>query len=665
MQSLASDARLEPTSAFEGNLLRRFLIVYLAFSLCTYGLTFVITVFYRVDQPLMPWQLARFLPIIVHIPVLAYLLLVKAGIRRVRALTLTVIVPNLVTELAIQLTNHTSYLFNFFTYVWLFFYFGILLLIYFRNRLVTLAFGAFFLAYGFVFFTLVPDRFFTFYFDRLEIQRYFGFTLLLIVPVLTFLLVLSQTVFNAILNNARRSGERLRTIAFLDPETELPNLRRLEADLAAFDAVPRGLPALSLACLDLKGIGQLHGNAGRAGLAETIALVSDFIAGYHASNADSRETPFVPDGFSQVYRFRDETLAFVVGVPFGSAYAEPDSLFAYFEELRTGTLAPALATLPVTKSFCFSVWPADCDTALDLAGNIQYQLYHGPTATGETFQPFNVTRYAQYLRHQSIKKHLLQAFTQDEYHMALQPKVDFTNGKIIGFEALARWKSDELGPVSPADFIPLLEESGLIERHTDLMLARTVEFLKRAEEAGLVTGKVSVNLSPRLLGVRYIERILRSCSDESRIRNIEFEITEGSMLNMTPRLEGLFTELRERGIWLSIDDFGTGYSNLAYLMKLKADVLKIDKRFIEELPGNSQHAQLIGAILALARSLGMKTVAEGVENRAQADFLRLSGCTYAQGYYYYKPLDPEAALDALRDQSAMPAKALVGTGTAP
>lgn len=665
MQSREHGVRIDSSSTFENNLLRRFLIGYLIFSLGSYGLTFLFLLLYRTNRPLIPGELTRFVPVLIHLPVFAYLLLAKSGAQHVRGLTLAAIVPSLLTELAMQLMNHSSYVFNFFTYVWLFFYFGILLLIFFRNRTITLTFGAFFLAYGYVFFTLVPDRVFTFYFDRLEIQRSFGITLLLIVPMLTVLLIMAQTVFNSILRNAQNANERLEAIAFHDSETELPNLRRLEADLSAFDSGPRDLSTISLACLDLRGIAQLHGNDGRKGLAEAIALVSDLIARHHAANADSPLLPFVPPGFSQAYRFRDETVALVVGVSKGSPYAEPDALFGYFEALRLGTLAPALATIPVAKTFCFSVWPADCENAADLTGNIQYQLYQKTGSTAESFQPFNVTRYTQYLKQQSIKKHLHQAFELDEFYFALQPQVDFASGKIAGFEALARWKSEELGIVSPAEFIPLLEESGLIERHTDMMLSRTVEFLRRAETEGIETGKISVNLSPRLLGVPYIEKILRRCSGESRFKNIEFEITEGSMLNMTPRLEGLFSELRDKGIWLSIDDFGTGYSNLAYLMKLKADVLKIDKRFIDELPDNDQHAQLVGAILTLAGSLGMKTVAEGVENPEQAEFLRLGGCDIAQGYYYFKPLEPEAALEALKAQSQMPARTLVVAGKAP
>jgi diguanylate cyclase len=233
--------------------------------------------------------------------------------------------------------------------------------------------------------------------------------------------------------------------------------------------------------------------------------------------------------------------------------------------------------------------------------------------------------------------------------------VDAATGTVVGVEALLRWQHPELGMVMPADFIPLLEETGLIVPVGEWVLQAACEQLHDWQAAGSRL-RMAVNISPRQFHApgltTAVERILNAC--ECRPESLEIEITENAILQDVVATEDTFHALRALGVNIAIDDFGTGYSSLSYLRRFPVDTLKIDRAFVRDVPGDADDSAIIAAIIALAQSLKLDVIAEGVETEAQREFLQLSGCRLMQGYLFSRPV-PAAQLTPEMLGRAVPA----------
>jgi EAL domain-containing protein (putative c-di-GMP-specific phosphodiesterase class I) len=214
---------------------------------------------------------------------------------------------------------------------------------------------------------------------------------------------------------------------------------------------------------------------------------------------------------------------------------------------------------------------------------------------------------------------------------------------MVGCEALVRWNHPELGLIPPAEFIGHAEESGLIMPLGEWVLATACKLNKRWQSEGLRCMPVSVNLSARQFRemgiVDTIERTLQSTGLSARCLMIE--ITESCAMKDVDYTISMLESLKQMGVQIALDDFGTGYSSLSYLKRLPIDLLKIDKSFVVEVPGDVEDASIISAIVGLAHNLGMQVVAEGVEAKDQLHFLRSINCDYMQGFYFSTPLDEE------------------------
>lgn len=237
-----------------------------------------------------------------------------------------------------------------------------------------------------------------------------------------------------------------------------------------------------------------------------------------------------------------------------------------------------------------------------------------------------------------IERHLRRAIDANEIEVYFQPKVDSVSGRLVGAEALARWNSPELGSVSPARFIPVAENSGLIVRLGDQVLEKTCRQIAQWRGAGFAINSVSVNLS-----VKQLERddfparlasLLSICNLPAS--TLELEITE-SVIMAAADAFSMLEAIKALGVKLSIDDFGTGYSSLAYLKQLPVHILKIDRAFVLGIGVGNDSEAIIRTIIGLAGSLGLSTVAEGVEELAQVEFLQREGCTTIQGFYFGRP----------------------------
>jgi EAL domain-containing protein (putative c-di-GMP-specific phosphodiesterase class I) len=239
---------------------------------------------------------------------------------------------------------------------------------------------------------------------------------------------------------------------------------------------------------------------------------------------------------------------------------------------------------------------------------------------------------------------LRRALERDEFDLAYQPKYDLASGRACGAEALLRWNHPRRGVVSPAEFVPVLEESGLIGAAGEWVLARACRDLKAWAAAGARPLPVAVNLSARQFRASGLEARIGAVLSAAGVspQLIELEITESQLMHDPDQAIRTMQALRAQGMRIAIDDFGTGYSSLAYLTRFPVAALKIDRSFVADISSDPNDATIVRTIIEMAHSLGFTVVAEGVETDDQATFLRLLRCERAQGYLFARPMPAEA-----------------------
>ncbi|HEX5755103.1 MAG TPA: EAL domain-containing protein, partial [Arenimonas sp.] len=236
---------------------------------------------------------------------------------------------------------------------------------------------------------------------------------------------------------------------------------------------------------------------------------------------------------------------------------------------------------------------------------------------------------------------LRRALGNGEFRAYFQPVVDLPSGRIVKAEALIRWQHPQRGMVSPADFIPLAESSGLIFDIGDWIFQQAAFWAKRWRSQVADDFQVSVNQSPlefQREGQRHLEWLAALRDQGLSGQALVLEITEGLLLDASSAVNDKLIGLRDAGIQVALDDFGTGYSSLAYLKEFDIDYLKIDQRFTRNLAPGSSDMALTEAIIVMAHKLGMRVIAEGVETEAQRDLLAAAGCDYGQGWLFGRPL---------------------------
>lgn len=242
-----------------------------------------------------------------------------------------------------------------------------------------------------------------------------------------------------------------------------------------------------------------------------------------------------------------------------------------------------------------------------------------------------------------ISHHLRYALKKDELSILFQPKIDVTEGRIVGAEALLRWHNDELGPISPDVFIPLAENMGLINDIGTWVIDNACREATVWQELTQEKLQVSVNVSPQQFRTGTLLKSVRNALSSSGLSRdrLELEITESLLVQDSDKPLSILTTLNENGISLALDDFGTGYSSLSYLSRFPLQVLKIDRVFIRDLEENKNSRALVDAIVAMAHSMGLGIVAEGVENKEQLDFLKIRGVKIIQGFFFSPPIPAE------------------------
>lgn len=299
-----------------------------------------------------------------------------------------------------------------------------------------------------------------------------------------------------------------------------------------------------------------------------------------------------------------------------------------------------------TASIGVSIYPEDGEEVESLIKSAGVARYHAKQMGSNTYSFYTQEMQSKLSEQRTLRSHLSQAVSNGELIVCYQPKVDARSRKIIGAEALLQWNSPVLGKVSPADFIPLAEQSGLIIPIGNWILKESCRQTQVWHAQGFLGFSVAVNLSAYQFKIGDIaEQVAQALWDSGlNSTNLELEITESQVMENVEKSLLMLRVLKTMGIQLSIDDFGTGYSSLSQLRKFPVDTLKIDQSFVRNIlheKKESDDSAVITTIIAMAKQLNLKVVAEGVETEQQFDFLKNSGCDLIQGYLFGRPLPAE------------------------
>ena len=427
----------------------------------------------------------------------------------------------------------------------------------------------------------------------------------------------------------KANEERLAYLANNDTLTGLPNRHLLLDRLQnAISLARRTNETLCLMFLDLDNFKWVNDSLGHAsGDQLLIAVATRLKETLRASDTVAR---LGGDEFVVLLTHIDSDLEIAqIASKIIAAVARPLDLFGH--------------DFHVTASMGIGLYPNDGDDAATLLKHADTAMYAAKSAGKNQYRYFDAAMNRDVLERIVLEQDLRRALKQGEFELHYQPKFSVAGNSVSATEALIRWRHPRLGLLSPARFIGLAEETSLIIEIGEWVIRNACQQMVTWRAQGINLRRMAVNLSAIQLEsdtfVALVERILRETGVP--VDAIEFELTESMVLRNPDRSVVTLNRLHELGIHLSLDDFGTGYSSLSYLKRLPVDTLKIDRSFVEGLPGDTNDAQIVRMICALARSVHLEVVAEGIETEAQRDFLVQQGCDFLQGYLISEPLPPE------------------------
>ena len=309
--------------------------------------------------------------------------------------------------------------------------------------------------------------------------------------------------------------------------------------------------------------------------------------------------------------------------------------------------------LGISASIGIVTYPTDGESASILMRYADLALHRAKSSGRDCLVVFSRDLSEEIQRRVLLEARLKHALDRNELVVHYQPKMEILTGRLKGWEALLRWQSPELGMISPEEFIPVAEQSGLILPIGEWVLREACRQLRAWQDQGLDAGTMAVNLSTRQFRQTDLaEEISNALRDTGLVPgDLELELTESSIMDNLASAASVLAGLEALGIRIAVDDFGTGYSSLSYLKTFSIHCLKIDRSFIHDIPGDDNDTAIVRTIIALAGSLGLTVVAEGVETDAQLAYLRANHCDQAQGYLFSRPLPPGECLKLMREDS--------------
>ena len=441
------------------------------------------------------------------------------------------------------------------------------------------------------------------------------------------------------ISRQKHDGELIDQMRRLDPLTGLPNREllslRLQQALSTDDTQP--LAVLHLDIDDLKSINQTVGQGYGDYFIQTIA--ERLVRGVGAENTVARRGG---DEFCILLHRPDS----------------PESVTA------TGKRLLALVSEPLplldeeyvlTASLGISLSPGDAADVEGLLSHASLAMQLAKQEGGNDLRFYSPALSAAIQERQAIDKGLRLAIERGEFALHYQPQISMATGRVVGVEALLRWRHPEMGMVSPARFIPIAEETGKIVAIGDWVLREACRQGRAWHDAGFTGLQVAVNLSPRQFRqANLVQRIADALAASGFAPGaLELEITEGALMADPAQAAEVLRQLKRSGVRFSVDDFGTGYSSLGYLKRFDLDSLKIDRSFIGNCCRDRHDAAIVEAVIGLSHSLGLEVVAEGVEDEAQLAFVRRAGCDLVQGYFYSPALAPAQLPAVLADPAGL------------
>ncbi|MEW6332049.1 MAG: EAL domain-containing protein [Pseudomonadota bacterium] len=435
----------------------------------------------------------------------------------------------------------------------------------------------------------------------------------------------------------RRTEERLNTLAFYDALTGLPNRQQLHDHLQwAMKEAAQRERLVAILFLDLDRFKNINDTLGHD--------VGDALLKEVAARLRGSVRP--GDIISRLGG--DEFTIVLANV------AHLDDVTHVAQKLLDHFLPPfriAGRDLFVSPSIGITLYPFDGNNAEDLIKNADIAMYHAKERGRNNFQFYTPELNVRAARRLELETGLRQALEKNQFILHFQPLVKMDSGGITGMEALLRWQHPEYGLIPPMEFIPLAEETGLIVPIGEWVLRAACARIKAWHDAGFPKMHVAVNLSSVQLQQKNFVDVVRQTLKDTGLepRYLDLELTETLLMQDMEAAETVLKELHELGVLFSLDDFGTGYSSLSYLKRFPIDFLKIDRSFVHDITHDRYGAGIVRAIIAMAHTLGIKVIAEGVETAAQFRFLREQGCDISQGYYCSRPLATEAFTELLRD----------------
>lgn len=308
--------------------------------------------------------------------------------------------------------------------------------------------------------------------------------------------------------------------------------------------------------------------------------------------------------------------------------------------------------LILTVSVGISIFPEDGDNASDLLRNADSAMYHSKDLGRNTYSFYTDAMNHEISRRLALEEQIHGALDRNEFSVLYQPQIDISSGKIVSAEALLRWHNPLLGKVSPTEFIPITEQTGLIVSLGQFVLTQALAQLAKWQQDFDPEIRIAVNLSPRQFRdpelVNFIENTIKQA--KVSCQSLELEITEGVLMSGHSNIDSALTALSNMGVCLAMDDFGTGYSSLSYLRNYPFHVLKIDRSFICDITTDSAVCELVNATIAMAHSLKLKVVAEGIETEKQLAYLKQLDCDFGQGYYFGKAEISEKITERFKNQ---------------
>ena len=450
----------------------------------------------------------------------------------------------------------------------------------------------------------------------------------------------------------KEAEERIRHLAYYDAITGLPNrqffIERLQQALVHAKRYQRLLGLLSLDLDQFKRINDTLGHsAGNELLLSVSQRLSDAVRAPDTFAHEGKETIFGHDMASTVARLGGDEFSLLI-TELTHYHDAAKVARRMLEELRK-PFRVAKQEVFVSVSVGLALYPLDGDDAETLIKNAGAAMHFAKDQGRDNYQFYSRAMNATALEKLSMEAQLRRALERDELLLHYQPKIRPATGEIVGLEALIRWEHPELGLVSPAQFIPLAEETGLIVPLGEWVLLNACRQNQDWQRLGYPPVHVAVNIASLHFRQGTLGQSVATALQKSGLHPswLELEVTESMLMDSAETTLATLSTLKGMGVRLAIDDFGTGYSSLSYLKRFPLDTLKIDRSFVKDLPHDAEDAAIAKAIIAMAHSLKLEVVAEGVETAEQLAFLQQHGCDLVQGFLFSKPMAAAAFHDVL------------------